>query len=106
MHFYTKIIKIDSFITDLHSLPLKKEEKEHLISLVDSHVHHTVLEVVLSELQEEDKKILLKHVVTNQHEIIVSFITSKIENVEEKIKTAVEKLLEEFRTDIKELIKQ
>ena len=41
-------------------LDITPEERKHLIALAESNIHHAVLDTVLTELPEEDKKEFLK----------------------------------------------
>ena len=60
-HFYTHIIDTSTLSLELGDMDLTPEERMHLVSLMDSNIHHTVLDLVLSELSESDKKIFLLH---------------------------------------------
>lgn len=102
-HFYHHIITLDSLIVELNSMRLSEAEKEHLASIAYSSLHYAVLDTILSELAEEDKKTFLDHVSSPHHEKTWKFVKQKIENVEEKIKKAAYSLEEELKQDIKEL---
>lgn len=101
-HFYTHIIDISTLSLELGEMDLTAEERMHLISLIDSNIHQTILDLVLSELSEEDKKIFLMHVTSSDHDKIWKFLKVKTENIEEKIKKAAEGLKAELHRDIKE----
>ena len=101
-HFYSDIIETSSLSITLGDMDLSHEERLHLISLVESNLHHTILDAILSELSEEDKNKFLMHLSSNNHEKIWSFLKDKIENIEEKIKKTAEDLHKELHEDIKE----
>lgn len=101
-HFYTHIIDTSTLSLELGEMDLTSEERKHLISLVDSNIHQTILDLVLSELSEEDKKIFLMHVAASDHDKIWKFLKEKTENIEEKIKKAADDLKNELHKDIKE----
>ncbi|OGH11961.1 MAG: hypothetical protein A2857_05940 [Candidatus Levybacteria bacterium RIFCSPHIGHO2_01_FULL_36_15] len=101
-YFYSHIIEIDSIILELNKLDLSESEKTHLITLIDSSIHHVVLDAILSELSPEDKKIFLEHLSSDEHDKIWQLLNGKIENIENKIKKAAEALKEELRKDIKD----
>lgn len=100
-HFYSNIVEIDSLIVELESIDLTKTEKMHLSKLIDANIHHTVLDTVLSELDDEDKKIFMEHLSSDDHDKIWMHLNKRIINIEEKIKKVVENLKTELYQDIK-----
>jgi hypothetical protein len=101
-HFYSQVIEIESLIVELDKMDLSEDERSHLASLIDSSLHHTVLDAVLSELPEQDKKVFLKHLEKNDHPKIWTHLNKKVDNIEEKIKKAAEELKTELHKDLKE----
>lgn len=102
-YFYTKYIVIESLIEELHSMDLSDEERHHLTSLVDSSLHHAILDEILSSLSKEDKKIFLNKINQDpESEKIMEFLNEKIENIEEKIRRVSDELVKEMHSDVKE----
>ncbi len=101
-HFYSHIIEISEIHRSLDTLDLHIHEKHELILIVESSVHHIVMDTILSELAEQDKKSFLAHVVSKEHEKVWDFINNKIENAENKIKKAVNEFKNKLHEDIKE----
>ena len=101
-HFYTHIIEIDSISSSLDDLDLDPQEKRELISIAQSHIHQVVVDVILSELSEEDKKMFLMYLAHDRHDEIWEHLKKNIVNVEGKIKKAVEDLKKDLYADIKE----
>lgn len=101
-HFYSHLIETSQLSLALGDMELSKDERIHLLSLVESNLHHLILDVVLSELSEEDKKIFLEHVATNSHDKVWELLNKKVANIEEKIKKAAEDLKKELYQDIRE----
>lgn len=99
-HFYSHLIEIDSLYISLHLLDMKKEEREELIVIVESSIHHVVLDTVLSELSDNDKKIFLSHVGAEKHDSIWHLLQAKTKNIENKIFRSVEKLKKDLNKDI------
>jgi hypothetical protein len=73
----------------------------HLISLAETNIHSVVINTVLSNLSEGDKKIFLKNLVSQNHEETWKHLKSKSAAIEDKIKISVEKLKKELLKDIK-----
>ncbi|TSC86321.1 MAG: Uncharacterized protein G01um10147_933 [Microgenomates group bacterium Gr01-1014_7] len=108
-YFYSHLIKIDSIIPSLDKIDLSDEEKLHLANLLDSSLHHTILDAILSELSDSDKRVFIRHVTEEMHDEqssssskIWKFLNEKIYGVEDKIKKAAEDLKTELHDDIKE----
>ncbi len=100
--FYTYLIEIESVIAELDKLDLSQEQKIHLTGLIDSSLHHTVLDAVLSELSPEDKRVFLNYLQEDDHGKIWKFLNEKVNNIEEKIKKAAQDLKSELHHDLKE----
>lgn len=104
-YFFSHLIEIESVISELDKLDLSNKEKEHLARLLDSSLHHTILDAILSELSEEDKRVFLKYVHEDDHSKIWKFLTEKIDNIEDKIKKAADGLKMELHKDLREVKK-
>jgi hypothetical protein len=102
-HFYHHLITIDTIHIALDDLDLSPAEKQELIIIVDDNIYHVVIDVVLSELSGSDKKAFLALVLADDHSEIWELLSQKIENAEEKIKKAVNELIEKLHVDIKEV---
>lgn len=101
-HFYSHIIETSTLSIELGEMDLSKEERRHLIELAENNIHHAILDAILSELSEENKKIFLSHLASEQHDKIWQHLRENIDNIEEKIKKTAEDLKKELHTDIKE----
>lgn len=105
IHFYKHIVSTDSLIAALEELEISADEKTHLLALAESHVYQVVLDTILSELSNEDKKIFLEHVENNDHGKIWEHLHTKTEAIEDKIKKAAEDIKKELHNDITEVTK-
>ena len=102
-YFYTHIIDTSILSLELGNMDLTSKERLHLVSLIDSNIHHAVLDLILSELSPLDKKIFLTHLASENHDKVWKFLNGKVKNIEEKIKKTVEELKQELHKDIKEV---
>ena len=102
-YFYSKYIIVESLLEEMHSLELSTDERHILASLVDSQLHHVILDEILSNLTENDKKIFLNKINQDpQSEEIMDFLNEKIENIEGKISKVSDQLVKELHSDVKE----
>lgn len=100
--FYTHLIEIESLIIELDKMSLSDEEKIHLSNLLDSSLHHTILDAVLSELSDEDKRIFLNYLQKDDHNKIWKLLNEKVDNIEDKIKKCADDLKDQLKKDIRE----
>lgn len=100
--FYHSIIKIDSLYVALDDLGMSEKEKEHLKEIIDTNLFHTILDAVLSELPESDKKMFLEKLAEEDHEKTMEFLQKRILNIEDKIKKTAKDLIQELHVDIEE----
>ncbi|EKD64825.1 MAG: hypothetical protein ACD_50C00290G0002 [uncultured bacterium] len=102
-NFYSHLIETSLISLELADLDLSKDERIHLLQLAEDNIHHTILDAILSELSEEDKKTFLHHLSKDDHDKVWEHLKQKIENIEDKIKSAAESIKKELHKDIKEL---
>ncbi|HSD98379.1 MAG TPA: hypothetical protein VLB73_01605 [Patescibacteria group bacterium] len=102
IHFYSKLVKTDSLVAALNELDLSDDQKAHLLGIVESSLHHAILDAILSELSEKDKTIFLDYVTENDDDKIWKFLNAKIDKIEEKIVQTAEGLKKELHQDIEE----
>ena len=101
-HFYSHIIETSTLTLELGDMDLSKEERRHLIDLAENNIHHAILDAILSKLSEENKKIFLSHLASDNHDKVWDHLRKNIDNIEEKIKKTAEDLKKELHKDIKE----
>lgn len=104
-YFYSHLIETTDITVELAEMELTPDERIHLISLIEANIHSTVVNTVLSNLTEEDKKLFLKNLVSNNHQVVWAHLKSKTKNIEEKIIKSVGVLKKEFYKDIKSMQK-
>lgn len=103
--FYKHIVEIHSLRVALDSLNLTPEENEHLIEIAEENMHHVILEAILSELSEDDKRLFLSHVSQDKHDEVWELLTKKIDNIEKKIQQAADDVKSKLHADIEDLNK-
>jgi hypothetical protein len=101
-HFYSHLIEIHEIYLSLSEMDLSDEERGHLLSLTEANIHTTVINKVLPQLSEEDKKVFLKNLVANNHEETWKHLLGKAQGIELKIHQSLKELKEEFLKDIEE----
>lgn len=101
-HFYHEYVEIESVFVELDSFGFSEEEKHHLSRLIDANLHHTVLDAILSELNETDKKQFLTHLQRSENTKIWELLHDRVEGIEEKIKKAALEVKKELHEDIDE----
>lgn len=102
-YFYHQIISSEPVVGRLKELELKEDEHAHLVSLIESNVHHAVLDAILSELSKKDKKLFLKQLVSEDDAATWDFLKKRIDKVEEKIGKIADELQKELHKDIDDI---
>jgi len=102
-HFYSNLVDLDSLEIDLDLLTLSKSEKDELLELGHVHVHQTVMDAILSELNGADKKRFLELMAEGRDEKIWEHLNDKVERIEDKITEAAHAIKKEMRADIKKV---
>jgi len=101
-HFYSHLIEIHEIYLSISEIDLKDEERSHLLSLAEANIHATVINTVLPELSEEDKKIFLKNLVADNHEETWKHLLTKAQDIESKLSKSLQELKKELLKDIEE----
>jgi actin-like ATPase involved in cell morphogenesis len=101
-HFYEKVIETSKISLELGDMNLSSEERRELTILVSKNIHAVVLDTVLSELSDEDKKTFLKNLSENNHEKIWQHLKVKVNKIEEKIKQSIEETKNDLLEDIRQ----
>lgn len=102
-YFYSQIVDITSITIEIGNMEMEKEERLHLLSLAESSIHHAIIDKVLSELNENDKRKFIEHLHSDNHDEIWKLLNEKIQNAENKIIKAAEDIKKALQKDIKEL---
>lgn len=101
-HFYTHLIEIKTIHISLDEMELEVHEKNELVEIMESTIHHVVVDTVLTELSPEDKKEFFSHLGKDDHDKMWEFLNTKIKEPHQKIKKAVSAIAKELHTDIHE----
>ena len=99
-HFYSHLIQVNDIILDLGDLEMTSEERVHLLALLEANIHTTVVNTVLNELPESEKKIFLQNILIDNHNKTLEHLWKNSADIEQKIKDSVENLLKEMKKDI------
>lgn len=100
-HFYSHFVETSLISLELGDMELTTQERKHLIDLAHVQLHHVILDAVLSELSEADKKRFLSHVARDEHDKVWELLNEKVERVEEKIIRAAEDMKRVLHEDIR-----
>lgn len=102
-YFYSHLISFQSLEEDLNTLNLTKQEKQDLLDIAHTHTHQHIIESILSNLTEADKKKFLELLAYGEDEKIWKHLNEKVDNIEDKIKDASQSIKKELSEDIKKI---
>ena len=99
--FYSHILTIEPVHNVLSSLDIEEDEKKELLDILQSHIHVTVIDIILSELDEGKKKEFLHLVgVKEDNDGAWNFVLANIEKGEDKVKEAIDRIVADFVNDL------
>ena len=104
-HFYHSIVSMDSLRVRLDLFDLSDLDKDQLMELAERTLHHSILDIVLSELSDKDKKIFLEHHASEKHEEIWKLLNVNVKNIENKIQVTAENISQRLHSDLKKMSK-
>lgn len=105
-YFFSHLIEIEQVLVELEKLDLSKDQKVHLASLIDSQLHDTILDAILSQLNDAEKRVFTQHLTEGDHHKIWKFLNDKINGVEDKIKEAANQLKHTLHKDLQRASKE
>ena len=104
-NFYSHLVNIETVYFSLHALDMSEKEKQDLMAIVESSIHHIVIDTVLSELPEKDKEKFMAHLALDDDEAVWKLLRKNTKDIDKKIIKAVEELKKELHEDIHSLIR-
>lgn len=102
LYFYSHLINFDDIHNKLMLIDAADEERQELLKILESTIHHTVIDILLTELPDEHKTVFMAHLSDNNHDKIWALITEHVDNPEDKITQTYSRLKEDVLTDILE----
>lgn len=99
--WYAHLVEFESILVELDKMDLSQAEKLHLAHLIDSSLHHIILDAIFSQLSDQDKKIFMQHLNKDDHQKIWQFLNEKIDGIEDKIRKVVADLKGELHKDLR-----
>ena len=100
-HFYAHLVETTDIVLELGELNLTPEERIHLLSLVEANIHSSVINTVLSTLDEENKKIFLKNLMLSDHIKTLEHLKQTTSDIEDKIQKTINDVKKELLEDLK-----
>ncbi len=95
--FYDHLINIHDLHIELDRYELSTEERNELMKLADSTVHHEVFDLIMIELPEEHKVVFLERFATDPSDPeLLEFVKIHVPQAEEKIRARSEKVKQDL----------
>lgn len=99
-YFYAHVVSPEDIHKELEILDITEDEKHHLAIVIESTLHHVVVDVILSEVPEEHKDTLLRHISQDDHDQIWEVLHAHFDDPEGRVKEVAHEVLQELRDDI------
>jgi len=99
--FYSHLLDIEPVYEKLTLLELGESEKEELLHLFHSNIHYAVIDLVLSELDEDKKREFLHTlVIKGDSDKAWGFVETNITDAKSKLLNSINSIIEEFLNDL------
>jgi len=99
-YFYHDILDLEWIEDEINDLDISDLEKKKLAQMARYELHQTILDAVLSELNEREKKVFLANLNYDTNDRTWRHLSQNIEKVEEKIIEVSQKLKEDLKKDL------
>ena len=101
--FYDHLIAFDKIIVILDKHGLTLEEHQEILSIVDQHIHHEVINIILAHLPKDKHAVFLEkfHFDPTNHDLLTYLKTEIDNNFEEKLKKHIDFVLEDVIKEIR-----
>lgn len=101
--FYEQFLTLQNLENQLDSKNLGVQEKDQLIQIVISSLHHEVITLILSELPLHSHQIFLLLIKTEpQNPKLWEWLEERIKSVKDKISERIEAVEQEFIEELKD----
>lgn len=100
--FYSHLIEIETLTIELDKIEMADHEKHELAQLIDSNIHNTVMDAIMSKIPDSEKKKFAEVANSQDHKKIWEFLKSKSESIEDDIKKAAIEIKKQLREDVEE----
>lgn len=102
-YFYSHLVDLSELESEIGTLDISPREKSELMDLAHVNLHQTVLDAILSQLTDTDKKRFMELLLHGEDEKIWNHLNKKVEKIEEKITTAAGDIKKELKEDIRKI---
>lgn len=99
-HFYDHLHDPDRLHTHLHVLDMTDDERNHLVLIIQSTLHHRIIDVILEKLPDTHKDAFLDHVATDDHDAVWRLLNEHVQTPEETIREVITILEDELAKDV------
>lgn len=100
IHFYAHLVETSEISLSLAEMEMTNSQRRHLLLLVESSLHNSIVDLVLAELGPNDQKIFLGLLYEGNTQGIHNLLKENVADVEKKIRVLGKKLVAEFLQDI------
>lgn len=99
-HFYSHIVDYSDLLDNLEDIQLSSKQRGNLAVIVESSLHHTIVDVILTQLHEDHRHIFLLHLIEDDHDKIWGFLDEYIDDPKALIEQSAQSMFEDFKKDI------
>jgi hypothetical protein len=102
--FYDHLLEINDLDRELEELALDYHEKAHLLDILDSTLHHAVMDTILSEIPTHSHHEFLQNFAISPHDPAhLEFLVVHSPQIETKIRDKARRTKEKFRAEVRKV---
>lgn len=100
--FYDHLVVRQDVISQLDAYAMDAEEKEELVKLIDEHLHHQILNVILNHLPKDKHERFITHLTRAPHDpALLDYLKTHIAiDIETEIKSHAAKVKADLLSEI------
>lgn len=100
--FYDHLLDLSEFDRELEELALEYHEKAHLLEILDSALHHAVMDTILTEIPTHTHHDFLQNFAISPHDPAhLEFLVIHSPDIETKIREKARKTKDKFRSEVR-----
>jgi hypothetical protein len=99
--FYDNLVNLHDLHVEFDRLDVPVEEREELVNLADSAMHHEIFDLIMFEVPDEHREIFLESFGNDpSDESILVFLRIRVPGIEDKIRQRAEAVKRSFIEDL------
>lgn len=102
--FYDHLIEPERIEAHLSRIDAQPHERDHVVAVVRSTIHHDIMDAVLGRLPDDYKDSLLDHVALDKHDEALALLAQHIHDLEVLVRHIADVHIAQLEEDVAALV--